>query len=98
MVFVDAARGLANKPATVAMPFFRALASLIPANPERLRISLFIHYWVGPLLWKMVRSMLDPVTKAKIKVIKGDDKDAPCPIGLCHDLTQDQIRGVRSGI
>ena len=99
VVLVDARAGSGpgwhNKPATAAMPFFRALASLIPdMYPERLRRIIIypLPGWATTLV-KMVRSMLDPVTKAKIKVIKGNDsKDAPCPIGLCaYDLTQDQI-------
>ena len=99
VVLVDArpgcGEGWTNRPASEAMPFFRALAALIPdMYPERLRRIIIypLPGWAAMLI-KVVRSMLDPVTKAKIKVVKGDDgKDAPCPVGLCaYDLTQDQI-------
>ena len=99
VVLVDArpgcGEGWTNRPASEAMPFFRALAALIPdLYPERLRRIIIypLPGWAAMLI-KVVQSMLDPVTKAKIKVVKGDaSKDAPCPVGLCaYDLTQDQI-------
>ena len=44
--------------------------------PERLGHLFVVNPpWIFPVLWKLVKGWIDPVTRAKIHVIKGDPKE-----------------------
>ena len=96
VVLIDArsSKGWPNPSALKLVPFLRACASTIPDNyPERLRkvIVYPLPGWAKTLIG-LVRKLLDPVTRDKIVLIKGDDsRDAPCPKGLTKHCTLEMI-------
>ena len=69
----------------------------LPPYPERLRRIIIYPLLAGPLLREDGESMLDPVTKAKIKVIKGTQKRRALSVGLCayDDPASDSVHAVR---
>ena len=76
------------------MPFLRACASIIPdVYPERLRkvVVYPLPGWAKTLIG-LVKKLLDPVTRDKIVLLRGDDsRDAPCPAGLVKHVAHGQL-------
>ena len=91
VVLIDtrSGRGWPNPPALKLVPFLRLCASSIPDRyPERLRkvVVYPLPSWAKTLI-SLVKRLLEPVTRDKIAVVKGDDsRDAPCPPGLAKHV------------
>lgn len=94
LIDVRPGEGWNNPPALKMLPFFRSCADVLSNNyPER--VQRVVIYPVPSLvghLWRMVRSMLDPVTRGKIQVHNGSAAlGAPCPSELRQVVELSQL-------
>lgn len=97
-ILIDARPGVGdgwhNAPAHKMLPFFKLACRNLPDNfPERVqRVVIYPLPAIVKQLFRMVRGLLDPVTRDKFEVLSGSaNLDAPCPSKLQDVVRLDQL-------
>lgn len=95
-ILVDArpGEGWPNVSANKMLPFFRLCCSELPGNfPERAhKVVIYPLPGIVRQLWRMVRGLLDPVTRDKIELLSGSAEiGSPCPAELGDVVLLEQL-------